>query len=464
MGRPTEIFVDPPALEADLNCAICTSVFDEPVRLGCGHTYCKPCLDELLKQSTACPTCRHLISKEALEENKVVETKIRRMDTFCENKNDGCEWTGPLWKRERHCRGCEYAKRQCRGPGCKKRVHRDRLQAHESECKFVPRPCPRGCGAEGFASSYEAHTADCADRLSKQKKEMEPKLKAAEQLLKTLEENRTLYMARPRQRSSFQFIVQDYLKMKERAGEARQSSTIKPIGNGPCTWNIRVYSNGKNGDNMSKEHLAVYLKRADGAGFQTAFTLTLVSADPTKNVVMEAKMREPALQGESHGFSRFAALSTVADPAQGFLQGGALVFRVQIGPQRQLGLAEMEEIDIAHLEMIVSNADAEREELEVQVGLQKIAAGELQRRAEAAERALEAMARQLLEELEARAVAEALLAERLQEVAALAELVALRGQLREKEAETRPLVELKRKLKMALGEASPGQENRRPPE
>ncbi|XP_005053733.1 PREDICTED: E3 ubiquitin/ISG15 ligase TRIM25-like isoform X2 [Ficedula albicollis] len=64
MAKAGEGCGGPGSLEAELTCPICLSVYQEPVSLGCGHSFCRPCLEEVLgtQQSSqglsTCPTCR----------------------------------------------------------------------------------------------------------------------------------------------------------------------------------------------------------------------------------------------------------------------------------------------------------------------------------------------------------------------------------------------------------------------
>jgi len=50
-------------LEKELQCVVCLEIFDKPCTLGCGHTYCRLCVDQIweLRPDLAiahCPTCR----------------------------------------------------------------------------------------------------------------------------------------------------------------------------------------------------------------------------------------------------------------------------------------------------------------------------------------------------------------------------------------------------------------------
>ncbi|XP_073697590.1 tripartite motif containing 35-1 [Garra rufa] len=48
------------ALEADLSCPVCTDVFRDPVLLGCGHSFCRQCINDYWTSSSYrnCPVCR----------------------------------------------------------------------------------------------------------------------------------------------------------------------------------------------------------------------------------------------------------------------------------------------------------------------------------------------------------------------------------------------------------------------
>lgn len=45
----------------DLNCIICFDIFNEPVTLVCGHSFCKNCIIQSLSQVPKCPLCKYPI-------------------------------------------------------------------------------------------------------------------------------------------------------------------------------------------------------------------------------------------------------------------------------------------------------------------------------------------------------------------------------------------------------------------
>ncbi|KAK3106254.1 hypothetical protein FSP39_016140 [Pinctada imbricata] len=50
------------AISAELTCPICLEMFEDPVTLACMHSYCRHCLESILKSSGGkilrCPECR----------------------------------------------------------------------------------------------------------------------------------------------------------------------------------------------------------------------------------------------------------------------------------------------------------------------------------------------------------------------------------------------------------------------
>ncbi|XP_066181782.1 tripartite motif-containing protein 59 isoform X1 [Sylvia atricapilla] len=71
-------------LEEELSCAICCEIFSEPRVLPCSHTFCRPCLQGLLRsprQLLSCPSCRAPLAvpsagPEALPVNFAIQAVI----------------------------------------------------------------------------------------------------------------------------------------------------------------------------------------------------------------------------------------------------------------------------------------------------------------------------------------------------------------------------------------------------
>lgn len=67
----------------NLTCIICYEIFDSPVTIGCGHTFCRDCLRNTLNSKPACPHCRApcLVDVSHLSENitlrDIIETDYK---------------------------------------------------------------------------------------------------------------------------------------------------------------------------------------------------------------------------------------------------------------------------------------------------------------------------------------------------------------------------------------------------
>jgi len=77
-------------------CAVCFEQFKEPLVISCGHTFCKPCLQQLKPNQLRCPLCQNKFeSVDSLPSNFVV---LKWME---ENKNQNIK------KEEIKCDNCE---------------------------------------------------------------------------------------------------------------------------------------------------------------------------------------------------------------------------------------------------------------------------------------------------------------------------------------------------------------------
>lgn len=46
----------------DLTCSICLKIFDDPVILPCGHSFCRECITLSLSSQPQCPQCRAAVA------------------------------------------------------------------------------------------------------------------------------------------------------------------------------------------------------------------------------------------------------------------------------------------------------------------------------------------------------------------------------------------------------------------
>ena len=91
-----------------LFCSICQDVFDEPVRISCGHTFCQACLNGWLKAQNgqgACPACRQVISKQGSHRDLLAIAFLSREQVFC--PFPGCAWMGARESMNGHASECD---------------------------------------------------------------------------------------------------------------------------------------------------------------------------------------------------------------------------------------------------------------------------------------------------------------------------------------------------------------------
>ncbi|XP_061575453.1 tripartite motif-containing protein 59 [Cololabis saira] len=96
------------ALEEDLTCSVCYSLFSDPRVLSCSHTFCKTCLDNLLQASTnysiwrplrmpiKCPNCRSVVELpptgvDALPTNVSLRAVIEKYQKDSEPRPPSCQ-------------------------------------------------------------------------------------------------------------------------------------------------------------------------------------------------------------------------------------------------------------------------------------------------------------------------------------------------------------------------------------
>jgi len=93
-----------------LICTICQEVFTDPMRVSCGHTFCKVCLDSWLVSRAnyghSCPTCRNVFIVAATHRDFIAVECLQREQVFC--KFGGCDWIGPMGSLTNHMSTCEH--------------------------------------------------------------------------------------------------------------------------------------------------------------------------------------------------------------------------------------------------------------------------------------------------------------------------------------------------------------------
>ncbi|XP_063269679.1 E3 ubiquitin/ISG15 ligase TRIM25-like [Prinia subflava] len=90
------------SLEAELTCPICLGLYQEPVSLHCGHNFCRPCIEKVLRTqrnsqgpSTTCPICRARLGRNAELRNNFKVGSIVEAFQASKGQQDGGESLEP---------------------------------------------------------------------------------------------------------------------------------------------------------------------------------------------------------------------------------------------------------------------------------------------------------------------------------------------------------------------------------
>ena len=153
-------------------CKICQNPCRDAYLTGCcGTNFCHSCLQQLKKGTAvnkACPMCRE--EKFRIFPNKGLDREIKSLSIHCDNRRDGCTWSGEVNDVEKHITAdCQFVevncpskcglklKRQCveqhvakecpcHCQYCGTTGKKEMIEAkHKKNCPQYPRPCPNGC-------------------------------------------------------------------------------------------------------------------------------------------------------------------------------------------------------------------------------------------------------------------------------------------------------------------------------
>lgn len=157
--------------ENDLKCSICHDIYFEPIATGCGHRFCRPCLDKWLGagHTHSCPECRHpfpsgldrayiasaqpdtllnhiikkhfyvrcpLGCKALVHPAKVAEHEAVCPESMvaCENSNSGCPCHVKKGNMIDHLKQCPFYACKGRALGCRFCSTLIDLHRHELSC------------------------------------------------------------------------------------------------------------------------------------------------------------------------------------------------------------------------------------------------------------------------------------------------------------------------------------------
>jgi len=121
-----------------LTCPICAGVFQEPVLVnGCGHEYCRGCLEAAVERKRQCPICRTPVSGGSyFTPLRRVSSEVAQLLIKCPNAEEGC----------------------------KVKIALSELAQHRQVCSYEVVPCPHhvhGCTFEALRESFSTHLDNC---------------------------------------------------------------------------------------------------------------------------------------------------------------------------------------------------------------------------------------------------------------------------------------------------------------
>ena len=99
-------FVNLEDVSSYLYCIICGEIFKEPVRLYCGHTFCKECINDWSKKNSICPLCRLNFNIDCIQRDLIGYNMVNELLVYC--VNNGCCWKDKLINLKEHVKQCNF--------------------------------------------------------------------------------------------------------------------------------------------------------------------------------------------------------------------------------------------------------------------------------------------------------------------------------------------------------------------
>ncbi|KAL4230818.1 E3 ubiquitin-protein ligase traf7 [Mactra antiquata] len=163
------VFVDPP--NKTLFCRLCNKVFNDPVIVTCGHTYCRRCVNQ--KSDSTCPVDKHTLG--VVVANIAVSEQIGELIIHCKYgcrlsddgqtyivDPSGCPETIKLSSRSEHEEDCDFMLVECpNNAGCPPLLKKD-FVLHMSQCNNVRCPYQKySCDFTGTQEDLDEHLKVC---------------------------------------------------------------------------------------------------------------------------------------------------------------------------------------------------------------------------------------------------------------------------------------------------------------
>ena len=166
--QPTKYVSEP----SPLVCPVCKKVFSQPIiSVKCGHTFCRTCIEELIRDGRTCPLDDQACDSGQLVLNRAIVGQLEDLQIYCqhglrpsgspgggsgqieyERDPEGCPEVVKIGERDKHEDTCLFAWVEC--PVGKERcslIRRMKLEEHIEGCN--QNPCPYSDFGETHGSS-----------------------------------------------------------------------------------------------------------------------------------------------------------------------------------------------------------------------------------------------------------------------------------------------------------------------
>lgn len=115
-------FVEPPPAALQTDCPVCLLVLREPYQVTCcGKSYCKTCIECIIRASKPCPCCLQDIGNHF--PNEGLQQPLYGFKVHCTHAERGCEWIGELRQlcdhlnidpiSDKQLEGCDFTQILC---------------------------------------------------------------------------------------------------------------------------------------------------------------------------------------------------------------------------------------------------------------------------------------------------------------------------------------------------------------
>ena len=101
------LFLDEKKISRHLICSLCKKVFNNPVLIDCGHTFCYDCITQKLKENNnECPKCHEKNFSLEFSRDLMAYNLVMELEVSCNNVGK-CPWIGHLSELVAHQNICD---------------------------------------------------------------------------------------------------------------------------------------------------------------------------------------------------------------------------------------------------------------------------------------------------------------------------------------------------------------------